>query len=107
MATVHIKQLGALKEKRRVLQEKEDKIKAEILTDLSTCLIDANALEVDFDILIGGILDVIKKAQQGDKVTEAWKLSGEKFRQRKKKSSKSRKNPNTPEKIEKDKANDQ
>ena len=102
MATMHIKQLEALKEKRKTLQEKEDKIKSELLARLSTCLVDANALEVDFDILMGGILDIIKKAQQGDKITEAWKVSGEKFRKGKKKS-KGRKNSQAPGRIEKDK----
>lgn len=106
MATTHIKQLEAIQEKRKALQEKENKIKSEILNDLSKSLIDVNALDVDFDILIGGILDIIEKSKQNDKITEAWKLSGEKFRQGQKKrdaqkntdpSKKAKKNKNTEE----------
>ena len=85
MPTAHIKKLAALKEQKKTLQEKEDKIKSEIIAELSTSLIDANALKIDYDILLGGILYIIEKADQGDKITEAWKLSGEKFRQGQKK----------------------
>ena len=106
MATGHIKQLEAIQGKRKALQEKEEKIKSEIVNDLSKSLIDVNALDVDFDILIGGILDIIEKSKQNDKITEAWKLSGEKFRQGQKKrnaqknidpSKKAKKNKNTEE----------
>ena len=77
--------MKAIKTKQKALQEKEDKIKSEIISELSESLIDANALEVDFDVLMGGILNIIEKVKQGDKITEAWKLSGEKFRQGQKK----------------------
>ena len=106
MPTAHIKELEAIKEKKKTLQEKENKIKSEIMSELSTSLIDANALEVDYDVLIGGILDVIEKANRGDKITEAWKLAGEKFRQRKKKG-KGKKNSSSPKKDEKDKTDGQ
>lgn len=102
MATMHIKKLEALKEEKKALQEKEDKIKAEALTDLSTYLLDANALDIRFDILMGGMLYVIDKTNQGDKITEEWKLSGQKFCQQQKKGT-SPKNPSSPKKIKKNK----
>lgn len=106
MATAHIKKLEALKEQKKTLQEKEDKIKSEIISELSTNLINANALEVDYDILIGGILDVIEKAKQRDKIMEAWKLSGEKFRQGQKKRN-TQKNTESSKKTKKIKNDDQ
>ena len=106
MPTAHIKELEAIKEKKKTLQEKENKIKSEIMFELSTSLIEANALEVNYDVLIGGILEVIEKSTRGDKITEAWKLSGEKFRQRKKKGN-AKKNPSSPKKDEKSKTDDQ
>ena len=102
MATMHIKKLAALKEEKKLLQEKEDKIKAEALTDLSTYLLDANALDIGFDILMGGMLYVIDKTNQGDKITEEWKLSGQKFCQQRTKRT-SPKNPSSPKKIKKNK----
>ena len=106
MPTVHIKKLESLKEKKKTLQEKEDKIKSDIISELSTSLIDANALEVDYDILMGGILDVIEKAKQRDKITEAWKLSGEKFRQSQKKRN-TQKNNGASKKAKKTKKDDE
>lgn len=104
MSVQQIKMLESLKEKRKEIQEKEDKIKAELLKDLSTYLIKAEALNVDFDILIGGILDVIEKANQGDAITEAWKTSGQKFCQRHRPKTPS-KNPSTPKEPKEDKSN--
>jgi len=106
MATAHIKQLEAIQGKRKALQEKEEKIKSIIRDDLSKSLIDLNALDVDFDILIGGILDIIEKSKQNDKITEAWKLSGEKFRQGQKKKN-SQKNTNPSKKTKKNKKDDE
>ena len=102
MATIHIKKLEVLQGKRKALQEKEDKIKSLILSDLSTYMIDANALDIDFNVLMGGILGVIEKTKQGDKITEAWKLSGQKFCQQQKKR-KAHKNPSASKKVKKGK----
>lgn len=106
MPTAHIKKLEILKQQKKTLQEKEDKIKSEIIAELSTSLVDANALEVDYDILMGGILDIIEKENQGDKITEAWKLSGEKFRQGQKKWS-TQKNTGASKKVKKTKNDDE
>jgi hypothetical protein len=106
MPTAHIKKLEALKQQKKTLQEKEDNIKSEVMSELSTSLIDANALEVDYDILIGGILDVIEKANREDKITEAWKLSGEKFRQGQKKRN-TQKSTGASKKVKKNKNDDE
>jgi hypothetical protein len=106
MAATHIKKLEALKEKGKDLQSKIERIKSDILADLSVCLVDANALDIDFDILIGGMLEVVEKTQQGDKIAEVWKSSGEKFRQRRKKKT-VRKNKSSSKKDAQGKENDQ
>lgn len=97
-----MKKLAALKEKKKTLQEKEDKIKSEALTDISTYLLDANALDVDFITLMGGMLYVIDKTKQKDKITEEWKLAGQKFCQQRKKRTPPQ-NPSSPKKIKKNK----
>jgi len=106
MAITHRKQLEAIKEKQKTLQEKEYKIKDKIIQDLSNYLIDANAIDVDIDVLMGGMLDIIEKAKSGDKITEAWKLSGQKFCQQIRKRN-LRKNPSSSKKIQKNKNDDQ
>lgn len=106
MPTAHIKKLEALKQQKKTLQEKEDKIKSQIISDLSISLMNANALEIDVDILMGGILDVIEKAKQGDKITEEWKLSGEKFRQGRKKRD-TQKNNTVSKKVKKSQKDDE
>ena len=103
--TTAYKRLKEIQEKRKSYQDKEEKIKSEIANDLSKSLIDVNAIDVDLDILIGGILDVIEKSKQNDKITEAWKLSGEKFRQGQKKRN-TQKNTNPSKAAKKNKKND-
>ena len=105
MTTAH-KRLKEIQEKRKAFQEEEDKIKSEIANNLSKSLIDTNAIDVDSDILIGGILDIIEKSKQNDKITEAWKLSGEKFRQSQKKRN-TQKITGAPKKVKKTKNNDE
>ncbi len=106
MPTAHIKKLEELKQQKKTLQEKEDNIKSQIITELSQDLINIHALDVDYDVLIGGILDIIKKANQADIITEEWKLSGEKFRQGQKKRN-PQKNPGAPKKVKKTKNDDE
>lgn len=105
MTTAH-KRLKEIQEKRKSFQEEEDKIKSQIANDLSKSLIDTNAIDVDSDILIGGILDIIDKSKQKDKITEAWKLSGEKFRQSQKKRN-TQKNTDSSKKAKKNKNDDE
>lgn len=106
MTIAHKRQLEAIKAKQKTLQEKEDKIKSQIIEDLSTYLIDANAIDVDIDVLMGGMLDVIEKTKAGDKITEAWKLSGQKFCQQIRKRN-PKKNPSASKKVKKSKNDDQ
>lgn len=97
-----MKKLEELKEKKIALQEKEDKIKGEILEELSETLIASQAVEIDFHILVGGILEVIEKAKQGHEQAEVWKLSGQKFCQQHAKS-KAQKNNTSAKKTKKNK----
>ena len=104
---MHIKQLEALKQKRKDLQAQEDEIRHKLTLEISNFLMDTQAFDhIEFDIIMGGILDVIEKAQQGDKNTEAWKLSGQKFRQGKKKRN-TPKNIAAPKKTKKGKDDDE
>lgn len=106
MPTAHIKELAAIREQQKTLQEKENKIISEAIAELSTSLIDAHALDINYDILIGGVLEVIEKTKQGDNITEAWKVSGERFRKDQKKRN-GKKNTKTAKEIKKIKSNDE
>ena len=106
MPTAHIKELAAIREQQKTLQEKENKIISEAIAELSTSLIDAHALDINYDILIGGVLEVIEKTKQGDKITEAWKVSGERFRKEQKKRN-GKKSTNPAKEIKKNKSNDE
>ncbi len=86
----HTTKLIQLKEKMATLRQEEEKICQTLAQDLAQCLINAQALEIDFDTLIGGILEVVNQAQaNGNNPTpeqsqklEVWKKSGQKFRRR-------------------------
>ena len=107
MPTAHIKKLESLKAKRKALQEEENEIREKLTLEISNFMIDADAFEhIEFDIIMGGILDVIEKAKQGDKITEEWKLSGEKFRQDRKKRN-TQKNNTVSKKVKKSKKDDE
>jgi hypothetical protein len=100
MPTAHIKKLEAIREQKKTLQEEENKVISEAIKELSKSLIDANALDVENDMLMGGVLEVIEKIKLGDKITEAWKISGEKFRKDQKKRN-GKKNTDNPKKVKK------
>ncbi|MGV8948898.1 MAG: hypothetical protein ACOH2E_06000 [Candidatus Paracaedibacter sp.] len=102
MPIAHIKNLEAIRQQKKTLQEKENKIISEAIKELSTGLINAHALDINYDILMGGILEVIEKAKREDKITEAWKLSGEKFRKDQKKRN-GKKNTAAPKKAKENK----
>ncbi|MGV8948494.1 MAG: hypothetical protein ACOH2E_03900 [Candidatus Paracaedibacter sp.] len=106
MPTAHIKKLEAIREQKKTLQEEENKVISEAIKELSKSLIDANALDVENDMLMGGVLEVIEKIKLGDKITEAWKISGEKFRKDQKKRN-GKKSTGPSKKIKKNKSDDE
>jgi len=75
------KRLAQLKERMAVLQQEQERTCRNLAQELSECLITAGSLEVDFDTLIGGILDVIAEARTNSSKAEGWKKSGGMFRQ--------------------------
>ena len=83
------KKLVQLKEKMSILRQEEEKIRQILTQESSQCLINAQALEIDFDTLVGGMLEVVTQAQanrnktcpEQSRRTEVWQKSGQKFRQ--------------------------
>src|SRR4051812_46935576 len=75
------KKLAQLKEKMSALRQEEEKICQNLAQELSQCLINAQALEIDFDVFVGGMLEVITQAQANSNKIGAWQKSGQKFRQ--------------------------
>lgn len=75
------KKLAQLKEKMKTLQQEEEEIYQNLSQELSQCLFDFRAFDIDFDTLIGGIFEVVTEAQLDPKKARAWKKSGQSFRQ--------------------------
>jgi hypothetical protein len=90
MTAKHIKKLELLKEKRQAIQDEEERISKDIAFELSQNLIDCGALYIDFDVFIGGMLEVIEKAKKESPQKEVWKTAGQKFRQQRSKRKTSR-----------------
>ncbi len=68
--------LAQIKGKMATLQQEQDKIRQNFCQGLSQYLIEAEAFEVDFDILVGGIIEVIADAKANTNRAEGWKKSG-------------------------------
>lgn len=85
--------LTNIREKLSSLRQEEDKISHklshEFAQELSKYLISANAIEIDFNVLLGGMLEVITQAHKDiqkscpelSRRVEAWQKSGQMFRQ--------------------------
>lgn len=55
--------LAQLREKMSELRQEEEKICHSLGQELSQCLIDAGALDVEFDVIVGGMVEVIAEAK--------------------------------------------
>lgn len=78
-----LNRLTHIREKLSSLRQEEDKINQklshEYAQSLSKCLMDTNAIEIDFNVLLGGILEVISVAKANTNRREVWEKSGQKF----------------------------
>lgn len=61
------------------LRQEESKIQHDLSGELSKILVDVQALEIDFDVLIGGVLEVISQSKTDADKSETWRESGQKF----------------------------
>ncbi len=75
------------------LRQEEEKIRNNLSQGVSQFLVDAGALEIDFDILVGGVLDVIaeakanlnspnqseKECSEQNRKVERWQKAGQMF----------------------------
>jgi hypothetical protein len=73
--------LSQIKAKMAALQQEQGKIRHDWGQGLSQYLIEAEAFEVDFDTLVGGILEVIAEAKSNTSRAEGWRKSGLIFQQ--------------------------
>lgn len=98
--------LTNIREKLSSLRQEEDKINQklshEYAQDLSKYLLDANAIEIDFNILLGGMLEIVSLAKGNSnratpelsRRTEVWQKSGMMFQRNRKQESGSREQTN-------------
>lgn len=97
-----LNRLTNIREKLSTLRQEEDKINQtlsqEYAQDLSRYLIDANAIEIDFNILLGGMLEVVSVAKTNSnraspelsRRTEVWQKAGLMFQRNRRQVSGSR-----------------
>jgi hypothetical protein len=75
--------LTSIRNKLSTLRQEEDKINQklshEYAQSLCKYLMDAKATEIDFNVLLGGMLEVIELAKANSNRREAWQKSGLKF----------------------------
>ncbi len=95
MTAQHIKKLAELRKKRKAIQEEEYKVAQEIANVFFPALIESGALEIDFDVFMGGVLEVIEKANKTPDKMEAWKEAGQKFRKGRRKNQTSKSSSKT------------
>ncbi|MCE3230504.1 MAG: hypothetical protein K0R52_432 [Alphaproteobacteria bacterium] len=78
--------LTQVTEKMTALQREQDEIcqdlSQNISRELTQCLVDAKALDIEFNILMGGILEVVSQAKADTSKAEAWRKSGQTFHER-------------------------
>jgi len=72
------------------LKNKEREIETTLVAEMVTLLKSANAFYLDFDVVLGGLLEVIHKAQNNSLEQENWRQAGETFRKKLKKPSRPR-----------------
>lgn len=72
------------------LRNKEREIETTLVAEMVTLLKNANAFYLNFDVILGGLLEVIHKAQNNSLEQENWRQTGEMFRKRFKKSSRTK-----------------
>jgi len=68
-----------LQKKKADIEKKEQEIKVQIFSEIQKCMEATNALDIDFDIIIGGIMDVLQTARSDAQKAEVWKQAGQKF----------------------------
>jgi hypothetical protein len=76
MSLVHQKKLQSIQEKIKTLQEEKVKTEQVLGQSLLKAMNDQQALSLDINTLIGGLLFVIKKIQEKDKICHEWQKEG-------------------------------
>lgn len=69
------------------LKNKEREIETTLVAEMVTLFKNVNAFYLDFDVVLGGLLEVIHKAQNNSLEQENWRQAGEMFRKKFKRTS--------------------
>lgn len=78
--TSSLDQLRALQQRERELQAQRQALEEQAVGEMASLLIAAEALSVDTDVLLGGVLEVVSQARVGGEKVEAWRAAGRRFR---------------------------
>lgn len=74
-----IERMQALQEKINQLKIEQDKVEQLLVSHLVQVLKINNAFQLDFDALVGGLLEVIDVIKSNTERKETWQNSGHKF----------------------------
>lgn len=78
--------MNSIEKKINLLNAEKTKIEQQLSLELFQVLKKTDAVHIDFDMLIGGLLFVIKSIQSNSAENEVWQQAGKKFHQSKIKS---------------------
>ena len=73
--------MNSIEKKINLLNAEKTKIEQQLSLELFQVLKKTDAVHIDFDMLIGGLLFVIKSIQSNSAENEVWQLAGKKFHQ--------------------------
>ncbi len=78
-----IEKMESIQEKINKLKLKQKLIEQEIVNNFSQVLKSTEAFQIDFNSIVGGLLEIIETIRSDPEKKEAWKLIGEEFCKRK------------------------
>ncbi len=79
MSVKNLQKIATIEQKIKLLQEEQHKIEQGFATNLITILKTKNALTLDFNTLVGGLLTVIEAIKKNSSEAKEWSKIGEQF----------------------------
>lgn len=79
----NIQKIESIQEKIKQLKSEQSEIEAELIDYFVQVLKIKDAFQIDFDSMVGGVLETIDTIRSDPLKAEAWRLSGTKFRKTK------------------------
>lgn len=75
----NLQKIGVIQEKLKLLKAEKNAIEQRLLDNVGQVLKVKEAFQIDFDSLVGGILETVDTIRSDPVKTEAWGVIGKKF----------------------------